>query len=518
MNTNKNKTNSINIQQTPVKVIYYIKSKIIAINQILLSSTFGSILDYFKNNIQSQTKAKLKRHYYHNNSKLDLNTPLINLIELKKNSSSSTIEYVEIYIELEEFNKSDRYNDRYNSNNYNILLQPKENPFGIYVFNSNEGILNLEQYPEKIIEKYELNKININTSAYCNSQKYLYISGGGIANNLQLKDFWIINNRKYSIIKKKMPYNKSNHSMLCAYLQNKEIIFIAGGDNNLITFYYDINLNSFIVWSNMNAINIKPALYQYKEYIYSFNSFENANNNSLYFERTNIVTGKPNWEKIIPKYDLNKINFLTFKNNNFGVSQGENDEIIILGGEEAEINILAYDPNKNSLSLGSKINMNLKINFSDKIFYSIDKAHNIALPQTLSTKKEIVVFNRIKQSIRLIDFEKYNNKKIKLKDEFDLKENSIGNIYVKAKIHERLRFDIQPEIVEAQKLTFEQKKDNKNDNEITNMEFIPDKNNDDFVRKNSYKEKKKKDIFYLSSDVVYNNYVNLLVEKYNNKK
>lgn len=306
--------------------------------------------------------------------------------------------------------------------------------------------------------------------------------------------------------------------MLCAYLQNKEIIFIAGGDNNLITFYYDINMDSFIVWSNMNAINIKPALYQYKEYIYSFNSFENANNNSLYFERTNIVTGKPNWEKIIPKYDLNKINFLKFKNNNFGVSQGENDEIIILGGEEDEINILTYDPNKNSLSLGSKINMNLKINFSDKIFYSIDKAHNIALPQTLSTKKEIVVFNRIKQSIRLIDFEKYNNKKIKLKDEFDLKENSIGNIYVKAKIHERLRFDIQPEIVEAQKLTFEQKKDNKNDNEIMNMEFIPDKNNDDFVRKNSYKEKKKKDIFYLSSDVVYNNYVNLLVEKYNNKK
>ena len=55
----------------------------------------------------------------------------------------------------------------------NILIQPKQNPFGLYVFNSNEGSLCLEQYPEKIIKKYELDKYSLNYSAYCNSPKHL---------------------------------------------------------------------------------------------------------------------------------------------------------------------------------------------------------------------------------------------------------------------------------------------------------------------------------------------------------
>ena len=514
MNSNKNITNNNNPQNAPVKVIYFLNNKIISTKQFSLSSTFGSTLEYFQKNIKPQIKARLKKEYIYNNSKIDLNSPLMNFIELKKNSSSSTIESVEIYIELEESKESniDQIN---NIPIFNILLQPKDNPFGIYVFKVKKGILYLEQYPEEIIKKFELNKFNINSSAFCNSQRNLYISGG-IENNTPLKDFWIINNRKYSIIKNKMPCKKSNHSMLYIYLDNKEYIFIAGGDNNLMTFYYDLNMNSFIIWANMNSINIKPALYQWKQFIYSFNSFDN---NGLYFERTNLITGKPNWEKINAKHDMNQLNILNFQTKNFAISNGSNEEIIFLGGEDSDPNILIYYPITNLLS-GKNNNTFIKVKFSEKFLYNIDKEHNIALPADLSSKKEIVVFNKVKQTIRLINFEKYKGVgKINLKNDLDIKQDdNPGKIIVKTKIHERLRFEIQPEIVEVQKLTFEKKRDVIDENQIIHLEFIHETNQDDSLRKNNNAEKKKKNKFYLSDDVAYNNFVNLLVEKFKDKK
>ena len=299
--------------------------------------------------------------------------------------------------------------------------------------------------------------------------------------------------------------------MLYVYLNNKEYIFIAGGDSNLITFYYDINMKSFVIWSNMNLINIKPSLYQYNQYIYSFNSF-NKSTNSIFFERTNLVTGKPCWEKIIPKYNNNILS--NFKSKNFGISKGTNNDIIFLGGENADNNIVIYNPEKNELCLNQE-NKNVKIKLSDKNFYCINKEHYISLPSTISIKKEIAVFNIIKQNIRLMAFEISKGKSnIKLKNDLinEKKEKTVGNIFVNAKIHERLRFDIQPEIVEVQKLSYEMKSDITNEKEIIKMEFNPELSKEEIFNKNKRKENKK-NIFYLSDDIVYNNFVNLVVKK-----
>ena len=254
MNSNKNLTINNNLQSTPVQVIYFLKNKIISTKQFLLTSTFNSVIDFFKTNTKPESNIKLKDEYIFKNRKIDSTELLMNLIKIKKNSSSSIIESVEIFIELESSNKNEYVPI------FTILIQPKENPFGLYVFNSKEGSLSLEQYPEKIIQKYELGNYSPNYSAYCNSPKYLFISGGKISSNTPLNDFWIINNKKYSITGKKMPYKKSRHSMLYVYLNNKEYIFIAGGDSNLITFYYDIDMSSFIIWANMNSINMSQWL------------------------------------------------------------------------------------------------------------------------------------------------------------------------------------------------------------------------------------------------------------------
>ena len=370
MNSNKNLTINNNLQSTPVQVIYFLKNKIISTKQFLLTSTFNSVIDFFKTNTKPESNIKLKDEYIFKNRKIDSNELLMNLIEIKKNSSSSIIESVEIFIELESSNKNEYVPI------FNILIQPNENPFGLYVFNSKEGSLSLEQYPEKIIQKYELGNYSPNYSAYCNSPKYLFISGGKISSNTPLNDFWIINNKKYSIIQKKMPYKKSRHSMLYVYLNNKEYIFVAGGDSNLITFYYDIDMSSFIIWANMNSININPSLFQYKQYIYSFNSF-NQSTNSIIFERTDLVTGKPCWEKIVPKYDVNLA--LNFRSKNFGISKSENNDILFIGGEDADDNIVIYNPENNILFFNNEHN-NIKIKLSDKYFYNINKEHSIALP------------------------------------------------------------------------------------------------------------------------------------------
>ena len=528
MNSNKILTNNYNPQPIPVQVIYFIKNKIIASHKFFLNSTFGSILEYFEK-LKEKGKTKLKNEYKHNNKKILTKEPLINLIELKKNSSSSTIESAEIYLELNEENNI--INNNINNNPFfEIILQPKKNPFGIYVYKIKEGIISLEQYPEKINKKYELEKYDI-SSAYCNSRKYLYISGGKIKNK-SLNDFWIINNKKFSINKKKMPYSKSNHSMIYIHLNNNEYIFIAGGDNNLITFYYNIRLKSFIIWSDMNTFNIKPALYQYNQYLYSFNcNFNIKNNDKLFFERTNLVTGKPYWEKIEPKYDVNITP--NFQNKNIcGICCGYNiDEVIILGGEERNVgdnedgySIIMYKFNKNILSekqIINNINKGINsINLLDKKFYDINKTFCVNLPSSLDTKKEIVLINKIKQTIRKIPFNVMNNviSNIKIKEDNSEKNNDfnnnndVGNIIVKAKIHERLRFEIKPEIVEAQKLTFEKKEDILDEKEIIKFEHIPEFSKNEIIMKNNNKKIKKKEKFYLANNVIYNNFVELLVD------
>ena len=127
--------------------------------------------------------------------------------------------------------------------------------------------------------------------------------------------------------------------------------------------------------------------------------------------------------------------------------------------------------------------------------------------------------NIIKKSIRLINFEiSLGKNKIQLKnnDINDKEEKSVGNIFANAKIHERLRFDIQPQISEAQKLSFETKGDNLNEKSIIKIEYKPELEKEEVFNKITKREKKK-NIFYVSNDIVYNNFVNLIVKKIKRK-
>lgn len=147
MNSNNGLIKNYNYIQAPVQVIYFIKERIIGKKDFFLNSTFYTILDYFNKNLKEEGKTKLKRGYMYNDKIINPNEPLINLIQLKKNSSSSTIESVEIFIEIEENNKGD--DDDFNPY-FEIIIQPKINPFGLFVYKVKEGLINVQVYPEKI--------------------------------------------------------------------------------------------------------------------------------------------------------------------------------------------------------------------------------------------------------------------------------------------------------------------------------------------------------------------------------
>ena len=78
------------------------------------------------------------------------------------------------------------------------------------------------------------------------------------------------------------------------YILSNNTIFIAGGSEE--SFYYDINSKEFITWGKMSGVQEQPALIQYGDFLYSFNSF---NTNGIYFEKTKLTNPAKKWEKLV---------------------------------------------------------------------------------------------------------------------------------------------------------------------------------------------------------------------------
>lgn len=412
---------SINNQEISILVIYYTKSKILFQKEFSSYSNFGSLLDYFNKNIKKDNNFLLKKKYLINNKEIKKTDLLINLIQTY--DLSKKITNVEFSIEIDE-------NNNIGDDNmpcFKKILQPARGDFGIYVFIPENGTISLEQYPKNLEIKYELEKFNID-SAYCNSPNSLFISGGRF-NEEKITRFWVIDNEIYSIKKYDMLFPKAKHSMIYIKHNDKELIFLAGGDD-LKTFYYDIKNNNFVNWGNMNGLHSGPGLIQINDYLYCFHLIKDENS-KIFFERTNLNEQKHIWEKIYP--DFSKEDFKNnIINNDFGLSRCSKGRVMLLGGNFNNPHSYFYEINKNLFSINENSN-NQFIPLIDKTFYKINETHNITLPAYLRRQVEIVTFNKIKCTIRKIYFnQNEKNKKIKFKNIY--KRNlSIGKIKVELK-------------------------------------------------------------------------------------
>ena len=77
-----------------------------------------------------------------------------------------------------------------------IIGRPYNNPFEIFIFDKKEKNIKIQTYEEKIIKKTKLDDYNEVSSAYCNGNNYLYISGGETKNYEIINKLWKIDLKK----------------------------------------------------------------------------------------------------------------------------------------------------------------------------------------------------------------------------------------------------------------------------------------------------------------------------------
>ena len=448
---------SINNKEIPILVIYSTKSRIIYQTEFDSSCKFCDLIDFFNTKIASDS-IKLKSKYFINDKEIKENDSLIDLIQvytLSKKIISATFS-----IELDEvFNIGDE-----EILPFKKILQPKFDNFGLYVFTPESGSLALEEYPEKIVNYFNLKKFN-KSSAYCNSYDSLFISGG-IYNKEEIKDFRIINNQSYKIEKKQMPFSKSFHSMFYIEHNTKKMIFFLGG-NNHYSFYYDINDKKFVSWGTMNSLYINPSSILIDNYLYCFN-FSLNEDNKIFFEKTNLDGNEHIWEKVYPDFESD-LNVEIFVRKKFCVSKCSGKKIIFIGNKDENLNqenIYLYDIESNLFYI-NQICFDKYVNSIDNYFYKINNSHNIILPDFSNENGllEIGILNKIKYTFRTIRLNPCEKNQIIFKNYKNVRDEntSIGKILVEFKTEESIKnFDVND--------------DNKNENNLEQFIFNVDSN------------------------------------------
>ena len=130
----------------------------------------------------------------------------------------------------------------------NLVGKPFNNPFEVFVFNRNTKLLNIQTFDDRQINSLGLNHYGP-SSAYCNGNNHLYISGGETSKNEINNTFFDINLENNDI---EGPYKispKKNHSMI--FIPPNKVFILGGNDKKV--FYFDTKIKQFF---NLNDLNI----------------------------------------------------------------------------------------------------------------------------------------------------------------------------------------------------------------------------------------------------------------------
>ena len=487
MRKNKNST-------TKIKIIYNVNSgKIICQNYFDINTKLRNIFSYFENNY-SNKGYKLKKEYSFLSKKIQPYITLSDLLFMSHNSKDS-----DIYIEV--IDQNDINNNNYNNDNeeiYSIILFPKLNPFELIEYNSSENKIKTIQCPDQLLEFYNLYKFS-KESAFCNSENELFMSGG-LYNGKTLNHFWIVNKKDYQIFKKTMPMFKKYHSML--YIPDN-FVFIAGGDS-LITFIYDIENKQFIKWAYMNKKHFQPGLIISGDYVYSFSSFNDKKQENNNFERSDLTSKNPKWEKILPVFPSfsTKNDFFSLF---FGISKNLEDEILIFGGEKNK-NRYRYNPIVNKIFLSEE--KNFEISFWDKTFYSINNKHRIGIPMTFPKDHILYLLNKKNEKLTKIicspkSDEDYMDVFFDINSEEQNDENEAGIISIKSTDNNDDFIEEEINVMEDFNIKNEDLNQNKEHNKKEHLYLPNDIINEQLINRElipSYDEKEKEIIFEIYSE------------------
>ena len=394
--------NSAKRPQTEIKVIYYTDSSIIGEKRFNSNITLNEILTYFQNNLKTE-ETYLKPNYSFNGEEIiNKSTSISDLITKNTDFKINKPNQIEVKIEIGELFDVDDLEDEIFDK---ILIPYTEQPFQIIIYQPLDNSIGIKKFPENILSKYNLNEFN-ESSAFLNTKNYLFLSNNEI--------FCVINKNNFNIEKYKMPITKKNHSML--YIPGDFILF-AGGET-LETFFFDIEKSKFIKWGKMNSKIVKPSLFLYGDYIYSFKKFNDNDSENNYFERASIFSKNNEWEKIYPEYENeNEIN--NYLNSCYGVSKSSKGNILFIGGNGDKC--LLYFPLSNKLFF-SEYGINENLILDDKNVYKIDDLYNISIPSDFFENQKIVLINKKDNSLFYIDYNEIAEK---------MNERFLGKIEIK---------------------------------------------------------------------------------------
>ena len=367
----------IKYKDLALKVIYYTKKRQLGSKIFFATSKFQEVLEYFDKNLKDP-QTFLKTSYFLNGKQIYPSDILLYF-----STVDPTLRLVEedMYLEIEELDHLDDASEPI----YETILKPVISPFKLIIINVKEGVLQQVDFPQEKVIEYGLDSLN-NNYACCNSTDSLYLSCG--------KNMWIISHKTFQIERKEMPFSKENHSM--TYILSNNTIFIAGGSED--SFYYDINTKEFITWGKMNGMQQKPALIQFGDFLYSFNSYSPK---GVYFEKTKLTSPAKKWEKIVPQSGDPESGF--FYNKLYGVSKCSGGNILFAGGTNNQMRTFIYNLKQNFLLIN--YNKDESIELSERNFYKIDHNFNIAIPADIEKDHIIALLNKNSKTLHLLPFE-----------------------------------------------------------------------------------------------------------------
>ena len=396
----------IKYKDLALKVVYYTKKRQLGNKIFFATSKFQDVLQYFEKNLKD-SQTFLKSCYFLNGKQIFPSDILLYFCTVDPN-----LRLVEedLFLEIEELEHLDDASEPI----YEKLLKPIINPFKLIILNVKEGILQMVDFPKEKLAELGLDTLN-NNFACCNSVDSLFLSCG--------KNFWIISNKNFQIEKKEMPFSKEKHSM--TYILSNNTVFIAGGTED--SFYYDINTKEFVIWGKMNGTSEKPALIQFGDFLYSFNSF---NQSGIYFEKTKLTNPAKKWEKLVPQSGDQESGF--FYNQFFGVSKCSGGNILFSCGINNQLRTFIYNLKLNVLYITPSKDESILL--TERNFYKIDHNFNIAIPVNIEKDHIVAIVNKNSKTLNLIPFEQIGIKTRNNLLQFDNPRNRLpGNIVIQCR-------------------------------------------------------------------------------------
>lgn len=276
----------------------------------------------------------------------------------------------------------------------NFFVKPHLNPFGLIIYNNSKKALVFKSFSQNSIEQYNLHLLT-NTSAYCNGEKCLFLSGG--ERNHQIEgNFWIIQLPSIQVTyidQCIMP--KKSHSMI--YIPH-QYVFIVGGNSRSVTCC-DVSQNTFSDFGSLCKDRIEPSLaFMDNKHLYAISYAKN----DLTFERCNIRLA-PRWKLITPKLAPN----VRFTQKFFGIIHQSKDSVLFFGGCQMndDEDSKCFQFNKLTKELGPSDVPFKEIDFIEKTFSHIDYKTACLIPSCSLNDMNIILFNFEKMDSEIVHFQ-----------------------------------------------------------------------------------------------------------------